>query len=285
MTRKTAVILLCFMLFSFFVSCSGDSGKTAATTTGSTVALPESSKVESGEENGFTYDLYKHYVEITGYTGAATEITIPPVIAGTVVMSVGKSAFDGNEKIEAVYFPEGLTNIGNYSFRSCINLKKVKYPSTLISIGNYSFQRAPLTEITIPEGVTNIGKYAFGETLISEITIPNSIVKIGDYAFHACQNLTTFIIPSHFTVISKHMFSGCSSLTEVIVPDFITELDDYAFSACSSLTKIHIGSNVTEMGEGVLVNSTDAVVYTPAGSAAEKYCITYKVAYQTITEE
>lgn len=69
-----------------------------------------------------------------------------------------QSPFTSNEFTE-VYFGNGVTEIGDYTFINSANL-------------NY---------VHIPEGVTRIGDYAFGGCNLT-LTLPSTIKEIGDYA-------------------------------------------------------------------------------------------------------
>jgi hypothetical protein len=77
------------------------------------------------------------------------------------------SIFKGNEELEEVIIPEGITSIGYAAFKGCTNL----------------------TSITIPEGVQYIGYEAFSNcSNITEINLPSTIVSLGGYAFDGNEN-------------------------------------------------------------------------------------------------
>lgn len=58
--------------------------------------------------------------------------------------------------------PEGVTSIGNCSFRLCRSLTSVTIPDGVTSIGDWTFRNcSSLESVTIPESVTNIGNCAF----------------------------------------------------------------------------------------------------------------------------
>ena len=44
-------------------------------------------------DNGIMYEVYEDHVEITDYTGNATEVVIPAEIEGLPVTSIGDEAF------------------------------------------------------------------------------------------------------------------------------------------------------------------------------------------------
>lgn len=78
-------------------------------------------------------------VTITGHKGFKKALTIPDKIDGKAVTSIGVQAFYGDDLIESVKIPEGVTNIDRWAFAECTNLKTVVLPSTIKTIGNKAF--------------------------------------------------------------------------------------------------------------------------------------------------
>src|SRR5665213_2659924 len=82
-------------------------------------------------------------ITITGYTGSGGAISIPAMINGTNVTSIGYGAFNeinnNFNELTSVVIPNSITSIGGDAFYSCDSL----------------------TNITIPTNVTNIGVGAF----------------------------------------------------------------------------------------------------------------------------
>ena len=123
------------------------------------------------------------------------------------------------ELIANLEIPDGVTSIGDCTFRFCTSL----------------------TSITIPDSVTSIGWGAFsGCTGLTSITIPDSVTSIGGNAFDDCKNLAKVTIPDSVTSIGVSAFSGCSSLTSVTIPDSVTSIGWDAFSYCRSLNRVDI---------------------------------------------
>ena len=58
-------------------------------------------------------------VEITMYTGKATELEVPSKLDGYVVTSIGKGAFSGCDNLSSITLPEGLKSIGKGAFSGC----------------------------------------------------------------------------------------------------------------------------------------------------------------------
>ena len=93
-------------------------------------------------------------------------------------------------QIKSVVIGEGVTNVGEKAFCSCVWMASATLPTSLTRIEKSAFQNCRrLTEIVIPDGVTEIGALAFSgcEKLI-RVTIPASVKRIGYGAFDDCGN-------------------------------------------------------------------------------------------------
>lgn len=73
-------------------------------------------------------------------------------------------------EVKEIVIKEGITVIGNYSFRDCKNVVSVVLPKTITEVGINSFSRCNgLSEITVFSSLTNMGKNAFAATNISKV--------------------------------------------------------------------------------------------------------------------
>ena len=92
----------------------------------------------------FEYDVLEDgTVEITGYTGDATELNIPSEIAGKSVAYIGSSAFENNDILISITIPDGVTSIGSYTFYNCDSLTNVTIPDSITKIGYWAFYSTP----------------------------------------------------------------------------------------------------------------------------------------------
>lgn len=133
------------------------------------------------QSQDFDYTTNNGTITITGSSvcGSAAclvgAVSIPSVINGLPVVSIGDGAFFPDYGLTQVTLPDTITLIGNIAFWAC----------------------GGLTNIVIPPGVTNIGSGAFSQCsgLVS-VNIPNGVQNIELSTFFECSSLTSITIPS-----------------------------------------------------------------------------------------
>ena len=134
---------------------------------------------------------------------------------------VKSGAFDSNQDIGVVIFPDSVYSIGDEAFVCCKQLTSIMLPKSLELIGTAAFLScSSLSDIKIPSFVRKIGNGAFyGCTSLTKITIPNSVCEIASTAFGACEELTEVMFLGLVKKIGEGCFLECSDLTKIIVPD------------------------------------------------------------------
>ena len=141
----------------------------------------------------FTVDSSK--ASITGYSIAdagkpySEKVVIPANVNGVEIKTIGNGLFRAkpySASLFAVVISEGIENIGDGAFSTCLNLNKVSFPSSLKTIGSNAFSKTSLSgDIVIPESVTKIGGSAFANcSKLSSVTITNPTCEIGKAAFN-----------------------------------------------------------------------------------------------------
>lgn len=172
---------------------------------GSAAALPEgvfdtSASITASAETSDDYsyqELADGNVEITGYTGKASALSIPSTLGGKKVTTIGVRAFQNCTSIKSVTIPDSVTSIAIYAFQSCSGLTSITIPNGVKIIKASTFQNCTgLTSVTIPKSVTEIEPQAFLNCdSLKTVTIPSSVVKISDHAFgYRAYNTTVYTI-------------------------------------------------------------------------------------------
>jgi hypothetical protein len=167
----------------------------------------------------FAYTTNSGALTITGYTGSGGGVSIPAVISGLLVTSIGTDAFEGLTSLTSVTIPGSVSNIGDYAFEACTALTNVTIANGVPSIGNYAFAGSGLAGITIPNSVTNIGYAAFSDCNgLASVTIPNSVTSLGEYAFYYCASLTGVYFQGNPPTADSSTFSYDNKATAYYLP-------------------------------------------------------------------
>ena len=124
------------------------------------------------------------------------------IITGTMESGSSDEAMEALKAVvertnSVVTLPQGITEIGSYTFYRFDTLKSILLPSGLTEIGSYGFFRCNnLTSISLPESIVSLPSYAiYGCTNLSSITFQGTPSVINSAAFVQCGNLTTINVP------------------------------------------------------------------------------------------
>ncbi len=179
-----------------------------------------------------------------------TTVTIPYMINGTTVTSIGFEAFKDCGKLTSITIPNSVTRIRNLAFQRATSLTSITIPNSVTYIGLSSFNAcSSLTSINIPNSVTTIADRAFaGCSSLTSINIPNSLAIIGKLVFVGCRSLTSITIPNSVTNIGEMSFYQCTSLISITIPNSVTNIGEMSFYQCTSLISITIPNSVTSIG-------------------------------------
>ena len=239
--------------------------------------------------NGDTAEIYKGTYSAAISPSPTEAVTIPPMLGGKSVTSIGDYAFYCCGGLTGVVIPDSVESIGFSAFSSCNGLAEVTIPDNVMEIWPDAFKHCSgLTSVTIGNSVTNISYSAFesceklnavyvddlitwlgisfsGENanpvlcahnlyvagkLLRRLDIPDGVTRINDYAFCGCNTLIEVRIPKGVTSIGRSAFSYCDVLSSITIPNSVTSIEDNAFSCCSCLTSINIPNGVTSLGNG-----------------------------------
>lgn len=207
---------------------------------------------------------------ITRYTGKSEKITVPSILNGHKVISIGYATFVYNGEITSVSIPDGVKEIGSMAFEGCQNLKKVTLPDTIKRIESRAFSLCPsLSDITIPYGVEYVGQSAFYSSKWYD-NQPSGMIYVGKAAyeykgtipenakiilradtkcvtagcFASSENLSEVVLPQGLLTIGEMAFAGCTNLRNVTIPDSVTSIEEAAFRDCEMMTEAVIPKSV-----------------------------------------
>ncbi len=209
---------------------------------------------------------------LTHYFGNGGTVRIPDSLAITEIGQYAFSNFDyipkdendeisedypeltkiwyiGDDTVEEVIIPEGVTTIGAYAFANLTALKTVTLPSTIERIDQGAFYGCTaLTTVVGLENVKFINQNAFAGCGLQGSISLDSVVALADYTFFGCTSLRGVTLSSATQSVGANAFAGDSSLTAVTIPAEKIKLGQYAFSGCKALTAISLNASVVPVG-------------------------------------
>jgi len=213
-------------------------------------------------------------IEITGYSGSASELALPSVIDNKSVTSIGPSAFFEHDSLTVVVIPDSVVSIGSNAVNGCRNLNEVDIGynltgSNLTSIGDDAFFKCiSLVNVSSPSKLSSIGELAFAYcTSLSSTPLSNSVKLIGDGAFEYCRSLQGIIIPDNVTSIENDTFLMCTSFTNVVISENVTSIHHLAFGNCTSLIRMEFKGNAPQCDPDWVSNhSAGLTIYYAEGA-------------------
>lgn len=136
------------------------------------------------EENPF-------YCDVDGvlYTKDMKTLVLHPIMNGRWKVEEGIS-----DTPDTFDIPEGVENVGSYSFYKNSDLVHLTFPKTLKTIGDMAFfSCGNMWTVWLPEGLTSIGADAFSYcgSISPVMYIPSTVKSIDDYAFFSCTGIKT----------------------------------------------------------------------------------------------
>ena len=176
-------------------------------------------------EGDYFYTVTKDEATIAGHSGVSGDITIPSVLGG---------------------YP--VTTIGMYVFSSTVGLTSVTIPDSVTTIEAYAFTDSDdLTSVTFGKNVTTIGSYAFRDCdNLTAVTIPDSVILVDSYAFNSCDDLNTVTVGEGNTAIENYVFQDCVHLTTVHFGKGLTGIGAFAFMNCPNLTDVYYNGSKSQ---------------------------------------
>ena len=239
--------------------------------------------------------LYDGTAQITGYIGYNNEVSIPSVIDGYTVTSIGENAFSYEplpppamaglaqtgvsrfKKITEVTIPDTVTSIGDYAFVWCENLAGVILPDSVKSIGIMAFAHCDsLSYLLVGSSLQSIGTNAFAscESLESIYVSPNNRVYDSRGNCNAIIETSTnslivgcktTIIPDSVTSIGDYAFYY-KDIDTAIIPDSVTSIGEYAFAYNKNLHSASFSDSLKSIGKGVFSHCENLKYFTIGNS-------------------
>lgn len=185
-----------------------------------------------------------------------------------------------NSNLTSAYFSQ-TSQIGQYTFQSCINLTDTSFPSATF-VSQYAFDKCySLKSITLPE-VTSAGHYIFSNcSSLERIEMPKCNY-FGKYAFQNCTSLKELIVPAWNSSHASGVFDGVSECPiEVLHFGFPTA--PATFSGKSTLKTISISTTTSTASSAFRDCSNLTSIYAPLLARIENRTFTNDYALSTFS--
>lgn len=262
---------------------------------------PAQEEIE-GDNNDFLYEIdRKNLVTITGYTGAASVLTIPRKLEGKPVVAIGKSAFEGNHGLVEVSMPDSITSLQNYAFRDCGNLEKVRLSNGIGRLYTSTFTGCTaLKSVNLPDALTELKRGTLRENPLEKLHIGKGLQKIHSSLFYhgqydsftgeqtSCRSVGQITVdpanPNFSTdgrcVFSKdgtQLLAALDSLQDYRIPEGVRAIGTGAFEGLVTLTDITFPASLEQIEESAFSRTALRRVHfggsiRTIGSSAFAYC-------------
>lgn len=204
------------------------------------------------------FSIMSSAAETSGTCGENLSWTFDESMGTLIISGTGAMINDGygyedtwngyDDNIKSVIINDGVTSIGDGSFKDFNNLTSVTIGEDVTIIGFNAFRDCVnLKNIVIPNGVNTIGKYAFdGCESLENITIGSGVQSIGEDALYWCDSLINIIVDSNNQYYSSDKYGAlfdkektmliqypkANDQTSYVIPNSVIEISDGAFARC-----------------------------------------------------
>ncbi len=205
-----------------------------------------------GENLNWSYDSSNSTVTISGSGEMTDFIDYAPWWSNDI-------------NVEKAVVEEGVTSLGENSFKDLMGLSEISLPSTLSSIGDSAFS---------------------GCESLRDIVIPENVKVIGSHSFFLCYSLREVVLPKSVSKIEVSAFSECGNLSKVTFYNDNCVIEEGSNTIYSGAT-IYGGANSTAQAYAQKYNRTFIAIETepakPKGECGENASWEYDEATATLT--
>ncbi len=193
-------------------------------------------------------------IEIVGYAGSETVLSIPTKINSLSVISIGASAFEGNTTVTEIDLHSDITKVGEGAFKGCTALKEVKDTKSLESIGASAFEGCiSFEEFKLPDNITVVPERCFfGATALKEVKAHSNLKSVAKDAFTGTAwEDAQADGPLNF---GRVLYSNKGDVVDIVVPEGVSIIEKYAFIGNDAMESLTLGYDVEEIGEFAFQN-------------------------------
>lgn len=110
------------------------------------------------------------------------------------------------DSIDKIVISDGITYIGNNSFKEMTAVKSVEIADSVQRIGESAFEKCAITRLKTPASLTRIEKNAFNGTKLVDVVLNDGLVSLADRAFYGSNKIRTIVVPASLKEIGIAAF-------------------------------------------------------------------------------
>ena len=208
--------------------------------------------------------------EIVKYIGKDIVVTIPDVIDGIKVSSIGAASFHNCKQVTKFVIPENIETIQDCAFMNCTGIEELLIPSGIKTIGDMAFIGCiNLKHLELPDSLESVGKYIFMYCENLEYNIYDNAKYIGNkdnpyllLAHKKSRDIINCEIYKSCKFIGDNALSGCNYLENIFVPKNVVEIGWDAFSFNRNMKSIIFEkkSKINKINPCTFSNSLDGII-------------------------
>ena len=177
-------------------------------------------------------------------------------------------------KEKIINIPEGILEVGQWSFFQATETETVNLPESLKKIDEVAFPESnlKLKQINIGKNVNDIAarfknsiydvKINVDEKNLYYMVKNNVLYKKGDSDKYTLVTVlskieNTIKIDNDVKIIGEKAFYGQTEMLSIEIPDGVTEIKEKAFTNCPKLKEIKIPQSVTSIGDNCFADATN----------------------------
>lgn len=197
------------------------------------------------------------------------------------VLYVGKYLLEADYVVGDYKVKDGTILVCDEAFNNQDHLTGIEFPDSVKRIGKDAFYYCSgLKNITFGQGLEIIDDYAFYECIALEsLTFPDSLVTIGYCAFSSCQKVTDITFGKGLKSIGESAFYYCRGLETLVFPDGLESIGNCAFESCRNLKKATFGPAIKEIDYSAFDDSWDFEIHGYVNTAAQTYADDYDIKF------
>ncbi len=181
-------------------------------------------------------------------------------------VAIESEAFAG-WKIESVYIPDGVREIGDMAFNRCHEVLSLDIPQSVERIGIKCFDdMKSIRNLSLSGNLKKISHNAFTSLhSLKRLNVPEGVEIFDLDCFAHCSSLEKVTLPSTLTTINRGVFWNCGNLKEIIIPASVHTIGEYVFYHCNSLTDVYNYSPIPQSIPPIF-NKQGITLHVPKGS-------------------